>query len=144
MSLNANRRKCIHIHFTDNSWKPKYLRNLHWGKLYYMKSSCLAASKNLINLSRKILVFKGNFKGIQNPLCFLVFVLQITKPFFVSDCEKPEKNRMFLLHLWWEVLCYFFLFHLMWEAHRILGADSQLQNACWGVCRMSLSPSYGT
>lgn len=48
--------------FTDNSQKPKYVRIFIEARFYYMRSSCLAVSKNLINFFRKMVVSKENFE----------------------------------------------------------------------------------
>lgn len=61
-----------------------------------MRSSCLAVSKNLINLSRKMVVSKENFKRDSRIFCFLVFALQIKN--LLAGYEKPENTRMFVLH----------------------------------------------
>lgn len=61
-----------------------------------MRSSSSAASKNLINLFRKMLVSKENFIRDSRTLCCLVFAFQIKNLF--AGCEKPEIVRMFILH----------------------------------------------
>lgn len=86
---------------TYNSWKPKYLRIFIEANSIVWEKSYLAVSKNLINLSKKMLVSKQNFKRDSKILRFLVFALQIKNPpafFFPAGCEKLEKTRMSILH----------------------------------------------
>lgn len=99
-----------------------------------MRSSCLAVSKNLINLSRKCSFQKKISKGTKEYSLFSCICF--TNDLFASY-EKPEKTIMFILHFLVSgiVLPFFFPFNMRsppisW--HRFMAIE-RLLRGLWSI-----------
>lgn len=106
-----------------------------------MRNSCLAVSKNLIHLFRKMLVSKENFKRNSRILCFLVFALQIEN--LLAGCKKPEKTRMLVLHYLVRGIMLPIFFSLCYEKPRdFVVQNHRTERLLRGLCNITFAKPH--